>query len=79
VVSITIPKLQANEVCQLLDSEYNIMTRGGLQCAPLIHKSIGTYPNGTLRISLGYYNTKLEIDILISAIKQIIAKYVHTR
>ncbi len=79
VVSITMPKLQANDVCQLLDSEYNIMTRGGLQCAPLIHKSIGTYPNGTLRISLGYYNTKLEIDILISAIKQIIAKYVHTR
>lgn len=79
IISFTVAKLQANEVCHLLDSEYSIMTRGGLQCAPLIHKAIGTYPNGTLRISLGYYNNLAEIDSLITVLKKIITKYVYTK
>lgn len=79
IISFTVAKLQANEVCHLLDREYSIMTRGGLQCAPLIHKAIGTYPNGTLRISLGYYNNLAEIDSLITVLKKIITKYVYTK
>lgn len=45
----------------ILNSEYGITSRSGLHCAPLAHKTIGTYPHGTLRFSFGYFNTMEEI------------------
>jgi selenocysteine lyase/cysteine desulfurase len=41
-----------------LDVEYGIMVRSGLHCAPLAHKTLGTFPEGTLRFSFGYFNTE---------------------
>ena len=52
-----------------LEDEYGIMTRVGLHCAPVAHKSLGTYPQGTVRIAFSASNTKEEIDILINALK----------
>ena len=54
-----------------LDSEYGIMTRCGLHCAPLAHKALGTYPGGAVRCSFGYANTEDEIDYFLRAIKKI--------
>lgn len=54
-----------------LESEYGIMTRVGLHCAPMAHKSLGTYPQGTVRIAFSAENTKEEIDVLIEAFKNI--------
>ena len=49
-----------------------IMTRCGLHCAPSAHKTLGTFPQGTVRFSIGYANTEGDIDRALSAIKEII-------
>ena len=54
-----------------LEAEYGIMTRVGLHCAPLAHKSLGTYPQGTVRIAFSQSNTYEEIDVLLRALKQL--------
>ena len=54
-----------------LDSNYGIMTRVGLHCAPSAHKTLGTYPEGTIRFSFGPENTAEEIDLAIKALKKI--------
>ena len=54
-----------------LESEYGIMTRVGLHCAPVAHKSLGTYPQGSVRIAFSASNTKEEIDVLLSALKHL--------
>ena len=52
-------------------SENGIKTRSGLHCAPLAHKSIGTFPGGTTRLSVGYFNTEEEIDYTLSVLNSI--------
>lgn len=54
-----------------LESDYGIMTRVGLHCAPLAHQSLHTYPQGTVRFAFGMMNTKEEIDICIDGIRKI--------
>lgn len=54
-----------------LEMEYGIMTRVGLHCAPVAHKSLGTYPEGTIRIAFGLDNTMEEIDCCLDALKRI--------
>lgn len=54
-----------------LESEYGIMTRVGLHCAPVAHKSLGTYPQGTVRIAFSSSNTIEEIDVLVNALKEL--------
>lgn len=72
VLSFNITGIPANEVSTVLDSTYSIMTRPGLQCAPLIHKALGTHPIGTVRVSLGMHTTESECDNLVEAVKAII-------
>jgi selenocysteine lyase/cysteine desulfurase len=55
-----------------LDSEYGIMTRCGLHCAPLAHKSLNTYPQGTVRFAFGGFNTEDDVNYAVSAIRDII-------
>lgn len=57
-----------------LTQEYGISTRVGLHCAPLAHKSLGTFPEGTVRFSIGPFNTEEDIDAAISAVKEIAAE-----
>ena len=71
IVSLNIEGKSPSEVCLILDRKYGIMTRGGLHCAPIAHKTIGTFPNGTVRLSLGYFNTMEEVDQVIRAIYEI--------
>ncbi|MBC7087993.1 MAG: aminotransferase class V-fold PLP-dependent enzyme [Tissierellales bacterium] len=59
-------------VSHRLDSEFNIMTRCGLHCAPSAHKTLGTFPQGTIRFSIGYHNTIEEIDEALVALKKIL-------
>jgi selenocysteine lyase/cysteine desulfurase len=51
--------------------EYDIATRTGLQCAPLVHEGIGTAPKGTVRFSLGYFNKTEEVDYVLNAVKEV--------
>ena len=57
-----------------LGKEYGIMTRSGLHCAPSAHKTLGTFPEGTARFSLGHFTTLEEIEYSISCINDIVSK-----
>ena len=67
-ISITHSKLDVSELSYILESDFNINNRSGLHCAPLAHKTIGTFPNGTVRLSLGYFNTVEEIKYTIDSL-----------
>lgn len=54
-----------------LEQRYGIMTRVGLHCAPLAHQSLGTYPHGTIRLSLGHCNTFAEVEYCLNALAEI--------
>lgn len=71
VISFNINDMDPSLVGYILDSEFNISSRTGLHCAPLAHKTVGSYPSGSIRISLGYFNTEKEIDIFLKAINNI--------
>ena len=72
VVSIQTPKQDMAQVAFRLDSEYGIMTRVGLHCAPNAHKTLGTYPAGTIRFSFGPENTMEELDTAINGLRKIL-------
>lgn len=71
VVSINIGEEDSSEIGFLLDDSFQIAVRSGLHCAPLAHKTIGSFEQGTIRFSFGYYNTKEEIDRAIEALETI--------
>jgi len=54
-----------------LTSQYNILVRVGLHCASLAHRTLGTFPNGTVRLSMGYFNTLEDIDLAVKALRHI--------
>lgn len=72
LISFSIQGLIPKTIEEILAHEYRISTRAGLQCAPFCHRMNKTFPQGTLRISFGHTNTKQQVDIFISAIKEII-------
>ena len=71
VVSMQMHNIDAAEAAFRLDDTYGIMTRVGLHCAPNAHKTLGTYPEGTIRFSFGHYNTEDEILTAVIALKDI--------
>ncbi len=74
IVSFNIEGFTSSEVGTLLSEDYGICVRTGYHCAPFIHEFIDSNVyNGTVRVSIGIYNTKAEIDSLINAIKEVIA------
>ena len=52
-----------------LEQDYGILIRCGLHCAPSAHKTLGTFPRGTVRFSLGFANTEADVDAALSAIR----------
>ena len=72
VVSIQTPEIDMSQVAWQLDNEYGVMTRVGLHCATNAHKTLGTYPAGTIRFSFGPENTKNELDFAIQGLKKIL-------
>lgn len=71
VISININNIDSGEITFLLDSEYDIATRSGIHCSPLAHKTLGTLEQGAVRFSLGYFNTKEDIDKAVKALQDI--------
>ncbi|GIW89281.1 MAG: cysteine desulfurase [Isosphaeraceae bacterium] len=61
------------ELATILDTSFEIAVRPGLHCAPYIHRRLGTFPDGTIRISPGPFNTIDEIEALVQALEQITA------
>ncbi len=71
VVSFNIEGYEPAEVGFILDQKFNIKVRAGLHCAPVMHKNIGTFPLGTVRLSPGYFNTIEEINFTLEAVDNI--------
>ncbi len=71
VISFNIKDQLPSEVGLRLDEEYNIMSRVGLHCAPAAHKTIGTFPIGTVRFSMSWFNTFEEVEQTILAVRNI--------
>ena len=72
VVSITTERIDLAELAYLLAENYAIATRIGLHCAPSAHKTLGTYPTGTLRFSCGWQNEEQDIDAALNALSKIL-------
>jgi cysteine desulfurase/selenocysteine lyase len=70
-VSFSIGGMESSEVALRLDEEYDIMCRPGLHCAPSAHRTIGTFPQGTVRFALGFFNTEEEVSQAVEAVRQI--------
>lgn len=71
VLSFTIQGMDNSNVGSRLDEEFAVLTRFGLHCAPLAHKTINTFPSGTVRISTSWFTTHQEIDQAIEAILKV--------
>jgi cysteine desulfurase family protein len=70
-VSFNIAGLEPSEVGLRLDDEHDIMSRVGLHCAPAAHKTLGTFPAGTVRFGLSAFNTLDQVDRATQAVRGI--------
>ena len=70
-VSLTMTGKSVADLAFLLDRNHGVMARAGLHCAPAAHRSIGTFPQGTLRLSPGFFNTEGEIQAVLAALARI--------
>jgi cysteine desulfurase/selenocysteine lyase len=74
VLSFNVEGWEAADVGTMLDVDYNIACRTGLQCAPLVHRQLGTEEiHGTVRLGIGPFNTEEHIDVLLAAVEDIAA------
>jgi cysteine desulfurase/selenocysteine lyase len=71
VVSFTLPSLSVSEIGWRLDEEFSIMARVGLHCCPWGHEFFGTFPEGTVRLSLSIMNTREDVLAAIDAVRAI--------
>ena len=67
-MSFTIAGCEPSEVGQLLDEEYGVLCRVGLHCAPAAHRTLGTFPAGTVRFALGAFSTAADVDEAVRAV-----------
>ena len=70
-VSFRCEVMPAADLGAILDQSFDIAVRPGLHCAPYIHKALGTFPDGLVRVSTGPFNTLDDIERLVSALKEI--------
>jgi len=72
VVSFTVVGRRVSEIGLRLDEEYGVLCRVGLHCAPAAHRTIGTFPEGTVRFALGILTTADDIRAAIKAVEQVV-------
>ncbi|MCL1970336.1 MAG: aminotransferase class V-fold PLP-dependent enzyme [Candidatus Bathyarchaeota archaeon] len=72
IVSLDFINKDNASITAALDEQYGIMTRCGLHCAPIAHKTLGTYPHGTVRFSFGHFNTLDDIEYIVQSLKKIL-------
>ncbi|MGF0018493.1 aminotransferase class V-fold PLP-dependent enzyme [Sporofaciens sp. SGI.106] len=71
IVTLNIGDYDSSEVSDELLTEYNISTRPGAHCAPLMHEALGTVEQGAVRFSFSHCNTEEEVDTAIEAIREL--------
>ncbi len=75
VVSFRVKAIDNSLVVNFLNEKYNICLRSGIHCAALTHKNLNSIETGLIRLSLGHFNTKNDIDALIHALNEFIKTY----
>ena len=70
-ISFNIERISPSEAGFILDEEFNIQSRIGLHCAPAAHRSIGTFPDGTIRFAPGIFTTNEDVLYALDAVRQI--------
>jgi cysteine desulfurase family protein len=70
VLSFTIAGRDSAEVAFELDGRFDIAVRAGLHCAPRAHRTMGTFPGGTVRMSPGWFTSREDIDMFVDAVVQ---------
>lgn len=76
IVALNVGDLDAAQVSGMLSSEYDICTRAGAHCAPLMHRALGTQEQGAVRFSFLHFNTEEEVDAGLAALRAIAEKMV---
>lgn len=71
IVSLNIRDYDSGEVADELAYHYEIYTRAGAHCAPLMHRALGTESTGAVRFSMSHFNTEAEIDEAVRAVHEI--------
>lgn len=68
VISLQLANMDCSQAACRLDQEYGICVRSGLHCAPLAHQTMGSFPQGTIRLSLGPFHTSSDVDGALKAL-----------
>ena len=71
VVSVQTPGMDEALAAAALEERFGILTRVGLHCAPAAHKTLGSYPAGSIRFSFGWYNTPRQVDAALEALREV--------
>jgi selenocysteine lyase/cysteine desulfurase len=71
LLSFTVEGLTVDRVARALEKEHGVLCRPGLQCAPTAHRHLGTFPEGTVRLSPGWGNTEADVERAVAGVRKI--------
>jgi cysteine desulfurase family protein len=74
LISFNLRDITPSDAALYFDEQWGIMCRPGLHCAPAAHRTIGTFPQGTVRFSFGFFNTEEHIDLAAKALRQLLRR-----
>jgi cysteine desulfurase/selenocysteine lyase len=74
IVSFTVDGMNPGDVGHLLDEGFDIAVRTGLHCAPLAHQTLGTFPEGTVRVSPGFSTTMDDIEYFLRSLDLLLSR-----
>lgn len=74
VVSFNIKDVSASDAASYFEDNQGILCRPGLHCAPSAHRTIGTFPRGTVRFSFGFFNTQQDVDDACTALRELVKR-----
>jgi len=74
VVSFNLTNITPSDAALYFEEKWGIMCRPGLHCAPAAHKTLGTFSQGTIRFSFGFFNNEKDIDHAAGAVRDLIQK-----
>ncbi len=74
VVSFNIKDVSASDAASYFEDNQGILCRPGLHCAPSAHRTIGTFPRGTIRFSFGFFNTQQDVDDACTALRELVKR-----
>jgi cysteine desulfurase family protein len=72
LISFNLRNITPSDAALYFEEQWGVMCRPGLHCAPAAHRTIGTFPQGTVRFSFGFFNTEEHADLAAKALRQLL-------